>query len=110
MALTLAGVSSALVGFTTDAGDQQGQLISRRTIDVITCCYTPLAILIMLYALFTYEYRSKFLRKKQVGVRRRGGGPFGRMGARAREPSWAWAAWMGTARKRAAHPGCQLRK
>lgn len=69
MALTLGGVSSALVGFTNDADDQQGQLISRRTIDVITCCYAPLSVLILLYALFSYESRSRFLRKKQVGRR-----------------------------------------
>mmetsp|Transcript_16369 Transcript_16369/g.34210 ORF Transcript_16369/g.34210 Transcript_16369/m.34210 type:complete len:100 (+) Transcript_16369:3-302(+) len=67
MAITLGGVSSALVGFSGNNKEEEGKLISSWTIDVITCIYTPLAILIMCYALFTYEFRSKFLRKKQMG-------------------------------------------
>ncbi len=68
MAITLGGVSSALVGFAGngDVDDSTDRLISKRTIDVITCIYSPLAILIMCYALFTYEWRSKFMRTKQV--------------------------------------------
>lgn len=67
MAITLGGVSSALVGFSGKDKEQEGKLISSWTINVITCIYTPLAILIMCYALFTYEFRSKFLRQKQLG-------------------------------------------
>ncbi|GLC43847.1 hypothetical protein PLESTB_000914700 [Pleodorina starrii] len=68
MAITLGGVSSALVGFAgDDSDDSTDRLISKRTIDVITCIYSPLAILIMCYALFTYEWRSKFMRTKQIG-------------------------------------------
>ena len=68
MAVTLGGVSSALVGFGgSSSGTEQGKLISQTTIDIITCIYAPLSILIMVYALFTYEWRSWFLRKKQVG-------------------------------------------
>mmetsp|Transcript_24836 Transcript_24836/g.54086 ORF Transcript_24836/g.54086 Transcript_24836/m.54086 type:complete len:148 (-) Transcript_24836:784-1227(-) len=68
MAVTMGGVSSALVGFSNrEASGEEGQLISTRTIDLITVIYTPLAILIMVYALFTYEWRSRFLRKKQMG-------------------------------------------
>eukprot|EP00967_Tisochrysis_lutea_P076957 scaffold104304_cov18-Tisochrysis_lutea.AAC.2 len=44
----------------------QEQRISRRTIDVITCIYAPLGMIILAYALWTYEIRSKFMRKKQV--------------------------------------------
>ena len=67
MAVTLGGVSSALVGFQNDsATTDQEQLISKNTIDVITCIYTPLAILILCYALFTYTWRSHFMQKKQV--------------------------------------------
>ncbi len=67
MAVTLGGVSSALVGFqASDPADQQGKLISQATIDIISCIYTPLSMLIMVYALFTYEWRAWFLRKKQV--------------------------------------------
>ena len=66
MAVTLGGVSSALVGFGGNKGTEQGKLISQTTIDIITCIYAPLSILIMVYALFTYEWRAWFLRKKQV--------------------------------------------
>lgn len=69
MAVTMGGVSSALVSFSNpDASSQQQQLISNRTIDIITCVYTPLAMLIMAYALFTFEYRSKFMAKKLMGM------------------------------------------
>ncbi len=69
MAITLGGVSSALVGFAgdDDSAPSAEHLISNRTIDVITCIYAPLSILMMAYALFTYEWRSKFMRTKQVG-------------------------------------------
>mmetsp|Transcript_39581 Transcript_39581/g.117755 ORF Transcript_39581/g.117755 Transcript_39581/m.117755 type:complete len:149 (-) Transcript_39581:414-860(-) len=67
MAITLGGVSSALVGFSGDTKKDETKLISSWTIDVITCIYTPVAILMMCYALFTYEARSSFLRKKHMG-------------------------------------------
>ena len=67
MAVTLGGVSSALVGFSAEE-PAQTQLISRRTIDVITCIYAPLSVLIMCYALFTFEWRRRFMRQKQVSV------------------------------------------
>lgn len=67
MAVTMGGVSSALVGFNnSEATTEQEQLISKRTIDIITCIYTPIAMLIMGYGLFTFEWRSQFMRKKQV--------------------------------------------
>ena len=66
MAVTLGGVSSALVGFGGNS-TEQGKLISQTTIDIVTCIYAPLSIVIMGYALFTYEWRAWFLRKKQVG-------------------------------------------
>eukprot|EP00798_Chlamydomonas_sp_ICE-L_P028056 gene28056-31157_t len=66
MAVTLGGVSSALVGFT--GGDEDsGRLISGTTINIVTCIYAPLSILIMVYALFTYEWRSRSMKKKLVG-------------------------------------------
>eukprot|EP00199_Chlamydomonas_sp_CCMP681_P006392 CAMPEP_0119102568 /NCGR_PEP_ID=MMETSP1180-20130426/1276_1 /TAXON_ID=3052 ORGANISM="Chlamydomonas cf sp, Strain CCMP681" /NCGR_SAMPLE_ID=MMETSP1180 /ASSEMBLY_ACC=CAM_ASM_000741 /LENGTH=193 /DNA_ID=CAMNT_0007086879 /DNA_START=210 /DNA_END=792 /DNA_ORIENTATION=+ len=69
MAVTMGGVSSVLVGFNnSEATTHEEQLISKRTIDVITCIYTPIAMLIMAYGLFTYEWRSHFLRKKQLGL------------------------------------------
>lgn len=69
MATTMGGVSSALMGFTFTRPSSTGphQLITGKTIDIISCVYTPVAILIILYALFTYEWRSRFMRKKHVG-------------------------------------------
>lgn len=66
MAITLGGVSSALIGFS---GDEDGteQVISKRTIDIITVVYAPVSLFIMAYALFTYEWRSRFMHKKQIG-------------------------------------------
>jgi hypothetical protein len=67
MAVTMGGVSSMLLGFNNpEAASDQEQLISRRTIDVITCVYTPIAMIIMAYGLWTYQVRSEFMRKKQV--------------------------------------------
>lgn len=65
MAITLGGVSSVLVSFSGTV-DEPGKLISSSTIDTITCIYAPLSIIMMAYALFTYEWRGYFLRKKQV--------------------------------------------
>ncbi|GAX86125.1 hypothetical protein CEUSTIGMA_g13538.t1 [Chlamydomonas eustigma] len=67
MAVTLGGVSSALVGFSAGSPTEQGQLISSTTIDIVIMICAPLSIVIMLYALFTYEWRVWFLRKKQMG-------------------------------------------
>ena len=73
MAVTLGGVSSALVAFGgDDADDAEPQLISRKTIDIISCIYAPLSIVMMCYALFTFHWRSKFMRTKQVRERGRG--------------------------------------
>jgi fumarate reductase subunit D len=35
---------------------------------VVTCIYTPLAMLIMGYALFTYQWRAHFMSKKIMGM------------------------------------------
>lgn len=69
MAITLGGVASVLVGFNTGEGDAStSQIISKRTIDIITIIYTPVSLFIMIYALFTYEWRRRFMHKKQVSV------------------------------------------
>jgi hypothetical protein len=44
----------------------QGQVISRGTIDAITIIYAPIGMFILAYALWAYELRSRFMRKKQV--------------------------------------------
>lgn len=47
-------------------GTSEGRLISRKTVDLVSAVYVPVAILMICYALFTYEWRSKFMHKKQV--------------------------------------------
>ncbi len=66
----MGGVSSALVGFSLSSqepGQDRTRLINKRSIDIISCIYIPVAIVMILYALFTYLNRSKFMQKKQVG-------------------------------------------
>ncbi len=68
MAVTMGGVSSALMGLTATSpgGSPRGALISRRTVDIITCVYVPLSLLIIVYALFTHEWRAKSMKLKMV--------------------------------------------
>lgn len=69
MATTMGGVSSAMVGltFSGDKADEGGRLISKKTVDMVSVVYVPVAILMVCYALFTYQWRSKFMARKQVG-------------------------------------------
>lgn len=78
MATTMGGVSSALVGLTITSGGGSGgapgggagsggRVISARTVDMITALYVPVAVIMILYALFQYENRSRFMQRKQVG-------------------------------------------
>lgn len=69
MATTMGGVSSAMVGltFARSGGAGEGRVISRRTVDMVSAVYVPLAILMVAYALFMYNSRSGFMRRKQVG-------------------------------------------
>ena len=56
-----------MVGLSVSgAGTSEGRLISRKTVDLVSAVYVPVAILMVCYALFTYEWRSKFMQKKQV--------------------------------------------
>ncbi len=70
MATTMGGVSSAMVGLsaTSSAAPGDGRLISKKTVDMVSVVYVPVAILMVCYALFTYECRSKFMQRKQVGA------------------------------------------
>jgi hypothetical protein len=77
MATTMGGVSSALVGLTITQGagsgtggtgaGSGGRVISERTVDLITAIYVPVAVIMVLYALFQYENRARFMMRKQVG-------------------------------------------
>jgi uncharacterized membrane protein YidH (DUF202 family) len=69
MATTMGGVSSAMVGLSiSTSGSSEGRLISKKTVDLVSAVYVPVAIIMICYALFTYEWRSKFMHKKQVGL------------------------------------------
>lgn len=69
MATTMGGVSSAMVGltFSRSGGSTEGRVISKRTVDMVSAVYVPLAIIMVVYAIFMYNSRSTFMRKKQVG-------------------------------------------
>ncbi|GBF99732.1 vacuolar transport chaperone [Raphidocelis subcapitata] len=68
MATTMGGVSSAMVGLTfSRSGGTEGRVVSTTTVDMISAVYVPLAIMMVLYALFMFTSRSTFMRKKQVG-------------------------------------------
>lgn len=68
MAVTLAGVSSALLSLQSiDADSENNAVISTRTIDVITMTMIPLAVCILFYALYIYHIRGTFMEKRQVG-------------------------------------------
>lgn len=80
MAVTLGGVATALVGFSTNDEAKQGgskvpQPISRSTTDLITIMLLPLSIIMVLYAVLTFYFRSKYLEKKQIGFFRDWIGP-----------------------------------
>ena len=92
MAITIGGVSTALVGFQGEknggappppaglladqpqcrerggrrgAGHESGP-ITPATTDLITVLLTPVAVLMVIYALFCFYWRSVFMRKKQA--------------------------------------------
>lgn len=63
----MGGVSSAMIGLSVaGTGTSEGKLISKKTVDLVSAVYVPVAILMICYALFTYEWRSKFMHRKQV--------------------------------------------
>jgi len=64
----MGGVSSAMVGltFSRSGGSTEGRVISKRTVDMVSAVYVPLAIIMVAYAIFMYNSRSTFMRKKQV--------------------------------------------
>ncbi|KAK9826784.1 hypothetical protein WJX81_000272 [Elliptochloris bilobata] len=68
MAITIGGVTTALVGFQSEGGGgHESGPIMPGTTDLITILLTPVAIAMVIYALFCFYWRSVFLRKKQMG-------------------------------------------
>ena len=68
MATTLGTVSTAIAGFAVadEEGKQRGG-IGQGTVEVITLTLLPVSILMIGYALFTFYWRSEFIRRKQIG-------------------------------------------
>lgn len=70
MATTLGTISTAIAGFAADGADgsKSGRgAISKGTVELITVTLLPVSVLMIGYALFTFYWRSEFIRKKQVG-------------------------------------------
>jgi len=69
MATTLGTVGTAIAGFAVEA-DEQGSRkkgISKGTVELITLLMLPISLLMIAYALFTFYWRSEYIRKKQIG-------------------------------------------
>eukprot|EP00887_Chlorella_sp_A99_P006188 scaffold3.g6188.t1 len=68
MATTLGTISTAIAGFAVDEeGDKHKGAISQGTVELMTVTLLPVSIAMIGYALFTFYFRSEFIRKKQVG-------------------------------------------
>jgi nitrogen fixation-related uncharacterized protein len=69
MATTLGTVGTAIAGFAVS--DSEGApargAISQGTVHLITMLLLPVSIAMIAYAMFTFYWRSEFIRKKQVG-------------------------------------------
>jgi hypothetical protein len=69
MAVTLGSVGTAIAGFAVEDEDSPGQHkggISQKTVQMMTLTMLPISICMIAYALFTFYWRSEFIRKKQV--------------------------------------------
>jgi hypothetical protein len=62
-------VGTAIAGFAVADDDASGQHrggVSQGTVELITLLLLPIAIGMIAYALFTFYWRSEFIRRKQV--------------------------------------------
>jgi hypothetical protein len=69
MAITMGGVSSVLASFNAGKEEQTSGPIGQGTIDFITLTFAPIAMIIMVYALFTHETRRQAMLEKTVKSR-----------------------------------------
>jgi uncharacterized membrane protein YidH (DUF202 family) len=68
MATTVGGISTALAGYTNAVEKHTGKRsISQSTSQLITIFMLPLAMLMILYAMLTFYYRSKYMQQKEMG-------------------------------------------
>jgi len=69
MATTLGTVGTAIAGFAVEDEDSPSRHkggISQGTVELITLLMLPISIAMIGYALFTFYWRSEFIRRKQV--------------------------------------------
>eukprot|EP00890_Picochlorum_soloecismus_P001021 jgi/Picsp_1/191/NSC_00190-R1_vacuolar transporter chaperone 1 len=69
MATTLGTVGTAIAGFAVEDEDAKEHKtgIHKSTVELMTLLMLPISILMIGYALFTFYWRSEFIRKKQIG-------------------------------------------
>ena len=69
MAVTLGSVGTAIAGFAVadkDAPSRHKGAISQTTVQHMSLLMLPISICMIAYALFTFYWRSEFIRKKQA--------------------------------------------
>ena len=69
MAVTLGSVGTAIAGFAVadeDSPSKKRGGITQGTVELMTLTMLPISICMIGYALFTFYWRSEFIRKKQV--------------------------------------------
>mmetsp|Transcript_2648 Transcript_2648/g.5384 ORF Transcript_2648/g.5384 Transcript_2648/m.5384 type:complete len:168 (-) Transcript_2648:136-639(-) len=68
MATTMGTIGTAIAGFAVEdeKGIRKGG-IQKSTVELMTLLMLPISILMIGYALFTFYWRSEFIRKKQIG-------------------------------------------
>lgn len=62
MAVTMGAAASAMLSF-----NRSNAPAATRTADIVTVVFTPISIALVLYALFTFYKRSRFMQHKQLG-------------------------------------------
>lgn len=70
MAVTLGSVGTAIASFAVEDEDSPGRHrggISQATVQLITLTVLPISLCMIAYAMFTFYWRSEFIRKKQIG-------------------------------------------
>ncbi|KAI8112615.1 hypothetical protein M9434_003936 [Picochlorum sp. BPE23] len=68
MATTMGTIGTAIAGFAVEdeKGIRKGG-IQKSTVELMTLLMLPISVLMIGYALFTFYWRSEFIRKKQIG-------------------------------------------
>lgn len=67
MATTLGTVGTAIAGFAVEDESADKGGIKKSTVELMTLLMLPISVVMIGYALFTFYWRSEFIRKKQIG-------------------------------------------